>query len=408
MTEFTLIITMLVTSAFFSGAEIAYVTANRLRMEVFLRKRVFGSSLANHFVTNLDKTLTATLVGNNIALIIYSLTMAAVLDAIGMKSTFYQSVIASIIILLFGEVIPKLFAREVSEYAVLVVSPMIWLCYYLFYPFIKISELASGLLARLFNAKVENIDVFFRKQDMEILLRESTSTDEQKQETEIISNALLLNDIRVKESMIPRTEIEALAKSLSMKDVYQRFAESGYSKMPVYDGEIDNIIGVVFAYDLFKKPKTLQSITREILFVPETKRSAELLKEFNKTGDTVAVVVDEFGGTAGLVTSEDLIEELVGDIQDEFDDEEDVCKALSDDTFLISGRLKIDAINEKLNLHLPKEDYETLGGFILAKIGKIPLQGETYLIDDYKVTIAKSSKVKIDIVKLQFKRPPKA
>jgi len=399
---------MLVTSAFFSGAEIAYVTANRLRMEVFLRKRVFGSSLANHFVTNLDKTLTATLVGNNIALIIYSLTMAAVLDAIGMKSTFYQSVIASLVILLFGEVIPKLFAREVSEYAVLVVSPVIWLCYYLFYPFIKISELSSGLLARLFNAKVENIDVFFRKQDMEILLRESTSTDEQKQETEIISNALLLNDIRVKESMIPRTEIEALAKSLSMKEVYQRFAESGYSKMPVYDGEIDNIIGVVFAYDLFKKPKTLESITREILFVPETKRSAELLKEFNKNGDTVAVVVDEFGGTAGLVTSEDLIEELVGDIQDEFDDEEDVCKALSDDTFLISGRLKIDAINEKLNLLLPKEDYETLGGFILAKIGKIPLQGETYLIDDYKVTIAKSSKVKIDIVKLQFKRPPKA
>ncbi|MBC8042511.1 MAG: HlyC/CorC family transporter [Rhizobacter sp.] len=407
MFEVLAILTTLLFAAFFSGSEIAFVTANRLRLEVFERKKIFGSKLANYFIRHIDQTLTTTLVGNNLAHTVYVTLMVASLERLfGERSLVLHTLIASVIVLLAGEVIPKLILRELADYAVIIIAPVLRLTRFVLFPVIWISELISRAILWLFGTKDGNLEQFFRKQDFEILLRENVPIGAaQAKDAEIISNVFVLSDIRVRESMVPRTDIEGLEKTLPMKEVYKRFAESGYSKMAVYEESIDNIIGVAFVHDLFTKPKTLSGIVRKVMFVPETKKSAELLREFTQSGESVAIVVDEFGGTAGLVTAEDLIEELVGDIQDEFDSDEEVCKALSDDTYLISGRINIDTVNEKFALGIAKSDYETMGGFVLSRIGRIPQQGEIITIDDFIITVAKSSRTKIDVIKLQVSRP---
>lgn len=393
-------------SAFFSGTEIAFVTANRVRLEVLQRRRVFGATLASYFVRHIDKTLITTLVGNNAAHALYATLMTVALgQGFGIRDAVAQMAIATLVILFFGEVVPRLLLRETADAAVLLLAPVLWLLRGLFYPVILISEGLSLGIVRLFGSSETSIEQFFRKQDFEMLLRENTPAGSAAaKDAEIISNVFVLKDIRVRESMVPRTEIEGIEKNAPMKEVYRRFAESGYSKLVVYDESIDNVVGVAGVYDLFTKPKSLESIIGKVTFVPETKRSAELLREFVESGESVAIVVDEFGGTAGLVTAEDLIEELVGDIQDEFDNDEDVCRALSDDTFLISGRIEIDTINEKFHLALPKENYETLAGFILSGIGRIPKQGEVVKIESYTLTISKATKTRIDVVKLQVAR----
>ncbi|HEY6906522.1 MAG TPA: transporter associated domain-containing protein, partial [Ignavibacteriaceae bacterium] len=186
----------------------------------------------------------------------------------------------------------------------------------------------------------------------------------------------------------------------TIDEVISIFVESGYSKIPVYEENLDNIRGVIFAYDIFNSPQNLKSIIREIIFVPETKRSFEMLNEFLNKQVSIAIVVDEFGGTAGLVTMEDIIEELFGEIKDEYDIEEEICRKISADSFLISGKVEIDYINEKYNLNIPTGDYETIAGYITSRIGRIPLQGESVKIDNFTFLIARSTNIRIDLVKL--------
>ncbi len=200
--------------------------------------------------------------------------------------------------------------------------------------------------------------------------------------------------------MRPRTEIVGVEINQSITEALDLFIESGYSKLPVYDENLDNIKGIILAYDLFKSPQNIQSIIREVTFVPETKKSFDMLNEFLGKQTSFAVVIDEFGGTAGIIAMEDIIEEIFGEIEDEYDVEEDICRKIADHTFLISGKVEIDYINEKYNLNLPVGDFETIGGFITYSLGRIPLQGETVKIDNLEILIARANNVKIDLVKV--------
>jgi CBS domain containing-hemolysin-like protein len=404
MTELFLLITTLFAIAFFAGAETAFITANRMRLKMFERKKVVGASLANHYLSHIEKVLSSTLVARVFFSVIFATLLSGLFAQLfGRNSIFIDTLIAAMMIIFVAEVLAKPLFRELSDYAVLVCAPILRFFRILFFPLILFSEWSACRFAALFGASLPSTTEFYRKQDFEVLLRENTLAETQPKDVEIISNVLAISDVRVKECMVPRTEIAAIEKSSAVKDVLHEFETSGYSRLPVYDETIDKIIGIVSVQDLFKKPKTLESITREVMFVPETKKSVELLSEFLQTGQSTAVVVDEFGGTAGLITAEDLIEELVGDIQDEYDQDDEVFRALSENTYLLSARLEIERINEKFGLGIPKGDYETLAGYILTNCGRIPKQGEIITIEPFSITISKATKTKIDVVKLTRK-----
>lgn len=404
MTEFFFLITTLVVIAFFTGTEAAFITANRVRLKMFERKKVVGASLANHYLTHIEKVLSSTLVARVLFTVIFATLLSGLFAQLFERnSILIDSLMAAMMIIFAADILAKPVFKELADYAVLICAPILRFFRVIFFPLILFSEWAARKFAALFGASLPSTTEFYRKQDFEVLLRENTLAETQQKDVEIISNVLTISDVRVRECMVPRTEIAAIEKSSTMKDVLHKFETSGYSRLPVYDETIDKIIGIVSVQDLFKKPKSLESITREVIFVPETKKSVELLSEFLQTGQSVAIVVDEFGGTAGLITAEDLIEELVGDIQDEYDQDDEVFRALSENTYLLSARLEIERINEKFGLEIPKGDYETLAGYILANCGRIPKQGEIVNIEPFSITISKATKTKIDVVKLTRK-----
>jgi CBS domain containing-hemolysin-like protein len=205
--------------------------------------------------------------------------------------------------------------------------------------------------------------------------------------------------------MRPRTDVVGIDIESTVEEALDVFIESGYSKHPVYEGSLDNIKGVIFAHDLFLFPQNLQSIIREIIFVPETKRSFDMLSEFLSKRVSIAAVIDEFGGTAGIVTMEDIIEELFGEIKDEYDIDEEIFRKISQDTYLISGKVEVDLINEKFKLNIPYGDYETLGGYISSRLGRIPAQGERVIIDNFNILIAKGNNTRVDVVKILIREP---
>ena len=316
-------------------------------------------------------------------------------------SEFSVLIISTLVLLIFGELLPKYFARELGDRIVLITSIPIRVVFYLLYPFVKITSSLSSFLTQSSSVKAENINFLFSKEDIEFLVNESHEAGiVNKKESAIITKVLALGEQKVYEAMRPRTEIVGVDIDSTIDEVISVFIDSGYSKIPVYEENLDNIRGVIFAYDIFKSPKNLQSIIREIIFVPETKRSFEMLNEFLNKQVSIAIVVDEFGGTAGLVTMEDIIEELFGEIKDEYDIEEDICKKIATDTYLISGKVEIDYINEKYSLGIPTGDYETIAGFITSEIGRIPLQGESVTIDRFYFLVARANHIKIELVKL--------
>ncbi len=404
MTELFFLITTLFGVAFFTGTETAFITANRVRLKMFERNKVVGASLANYYLAHIEKVLSLTLVARGLFSVIFSLLLSLlVAQLFGQNSILIETLTATMVVVLAADVLVKPLFRELADYAVLVCAPILRLFRIVFFPVILFSEWAQRRVSAWLGTSLPVTTEFYRKQDFEALLRQSALAESKQKDVEIISNVLTISDVRVKECMVPRTEIAAIEKSSAMKDVFQKFETFGYSRMPVYDETIDKIIGIVSVQELFKKPKTLEAITREVMFVPETKKSVDLLSEFLQTGQSVAVVVDEFGGTAGLITAEDLIEELVGDIQDEYDQDDEVFRALSENTYLLSARLEIERINEKFGLAIPKGDYETLAGYILANCGRIPKQGEIITIEPFSITISKATKTKIDVVKLTRK-----
>lgn len=310
--------------------------------------------------------------------------------------------VTTILLLFFGELIPKYFAHETADNFIIISSSFLRIITVILLPIIKaLTFISDKLTASVSSQKAENISHLFDKEDIKALLDEGHKAGKVlPQEKNIIEKVIDLGEQKVYEAMRPRTEIVGVEINSSIEEVHKTFIDSGFSKLIVYEDNLDNIKGVILAKDLFIIPKNINDIIREIKFYPETKKSIEVLNELLESKISIAVVVDEFGGTAGIVTMEDIIEELFGEIKDEYDVEEHICRRISQDTYLISGKVEIDHLNEKYRIGIPEGDYETIAGYIENRLGRIPKQGESFLIDNYDVIIVKATHTIIELVKL--------
>lgn len=416
--ELAVLAVLLLLSAFFSGSEIAFVSANRLRAEMAARRGGFAGRLVQRFLETPGMLLTTTLVGNNIALIVYSTAMAFYLEPA--LATFFsevlgqetgleasvltaQTLVASVIVLFLGEIIPKTIMREHADRLVTFLAFPLRITYYVLLPLIWMASAASNMLMRLVRADAPSLSQYLR-QDVQLLIQETTEggkLDLDEEESTILSNVFAMSTMRVKESMVPRTDIEAIECSTTLEDVRKCFIESGHSKLPVFEDNIDHIVGVAFAHNFFQQPSSLQDLMRDVRFVPEIKASKTLLQEFLSSNSSIAIVIDEYGGTAGLITREDLLEELFGDIQDEFDREDDGLQQVAPRTFLVSGATPLDTFAEKTAIELPTGEYETLAGYLLERVGRIPEANERFSFDDCQFTIERATAHRIDLVRVR-------
>lgn len=398
---------LLLFSAFFSGTELAFVVANKLKVEVRARKKNLAALSAKYFINNPQNFFSTILIGNNVVNIAYASLGTVFLTALFGWSDIEILIILSVVILFFGEIIPKYLARELSDRVVLLTSIPLRIVSYVLYPFVKISTAISNKIVQTSNIKTDNIYHLFDKEDIKGLVKESEIAGMvDKKDSELIGKVIELGDQRVYEAMTPRTDIVGVEITKDLSEVLSIFIDSGFSKLPVYEENLDNIKGVILAKDLFKSPDNIESILREVNFIPETKKSFDVLNDFLEKRNSIAIVVDEHGGTAGIVTIEDILEELFGEIEDEFDTQDDICRRISNDNYIISGKVEIDYINEKYELKLKEGDYETLSGFITNRLGRIPSQGEVETIDNFRVQIIRASSQKIELVKLTLIHTP--
>jgi len=420
MTEFLLITLTILLSGFFSGSEIAFVSANRLKLEIESRKDSWTGRIVQNFAENPDTFLTTTLVGNNIVNVLYAtlMTLFLVAPITNLSESWFgvapspvamltaQTVIASVVIMIFGEILPKALFRMHADWWVRIIAIPQQICHWVLKPFIVIANGASNVIIKLVQPESEKAEQFFRRQDVELIfkeLRDSGGRDLDKEDSEILHNVLELSNIRVKESMIPRTDMVGVEKNTSIEETLSLFISSGFSKLPVYQESIDDIIGVIFAYDLFNNPDNLTEIMRPIKLVPASQKSKDLLSEFRQSKISVAVVIDEYGGTAGMVTIEDLLEEVVGDIQDEYDTEDNIIKKLSANTYVISGGVEIEDLVEaypEITLPVETAEYETIAGYVINSLGRIPKVNEELIMDESKIIISKATPSRIETVKL--------
>jgi CBS domain containing-hemolysin-like protein len=397
---------LILLSGFFSGTELAFVVANKLKIEVRARKKNLAALSAKYFINHPQIFFSTILIGNNAVNIAYASLGAVFLNVLFGWNEIKILIVLAAVLLFFGEIIPKYIARELADRLVLPIALPLRAVSYLLYPFIKITSAISNKVVQTSSLKTDNIFHLFDKEDIKGLVKESEIAGiVDKKDSELISRVIELGDQRVYEAMTPRTEIIGVEITSDIKEVLSVFIEAGFSKMPVYEDNFDNIKGVILAKDLFKSPQSIKDILREVSFIPETKKSFEVLNDFLEKRNSIAIVVDEHGGTAGIVTIEDILEELFGEIEDEFDIQEDICRRIQKDTYIISGKVEVDHINEKYNLNIEEGDYETLSGFITSKSGKIPTPGEVITVDNFSIQIIRATAQKIDLVKLSLLNP---
>lgn len=403
--DFLILIVLLLLSAFFSSTEIAFIVSNKLKIEVKARKKNLAAQSAYHYVKDNQDFFSTILIGNNIVNVAFA-SLATIIFTNYFGWSEYKILFAITIVTLFiGELIPKFIATEGADSLILIFSVPLRIISILLSPVIKITKQMLKLLSERKQESAENITHLFDKDDLMLLVDEGHRAGKVKEEeSNIITRVFDFTEQKVYEAMRPRTEISGIEINSSIQDAVDLFVNSGYSKLIVYEENLDNIKGVILAKDMFSNPANIKSVTREIPFYPETKRSLEILNEFLNSNVSIAVIVDEFGGTAGIVTMEDIIEELFGEIRDEYDVEETICRKVSQDSYILSGKVEIDHLNDKYNLDFPVGDYETIAGFIIEKLGYIPKSNESVTIDNYKFLIIRADKVKIDLVKLTIKK----
>ncbi|KGN78996.1 hemolysin [Porphyromonadaceae bacterium COT-184 OH4590] len=412
------IIISLALSAFFAGMEIAFNSSNRLIAKIDSADKSIAGTILSLFYKNSGQFISTMLVGCNIVLVIYSIAMARVMDPY-IKSyitdntlliSLIQTVIATIIVIFIGEFIPKTIFRYNSNFWLRFFSPVTFVFYIILYPISKLSMWLSVGILRIFGIKINlhNQADVFDKVDLSFLLEETiekSSNQSIENEIKIFKNALDFSSVKLRECIVPRNEIEALdIETASLEDLRSTFAESGFSKIPIYKDTIDNIIGYIHSSDLFEQTEDWRTLLRKIPVVPETMPANKLMHSLLKEKKSIAVVIDEFGGTAGIVTLEDIMEEIFGEIEDEHDTNVYVLKKTADNEYLISGRLEIDTINRKLNLNLPESDeYVTLAGFLLQHYQKIPKLNESIEIDNWTFKVLQATNNRIELVKLNVK-----
>lgn len=399
-------------SAFFSGVEIAFVSANKLQLELEKSKTKISSKMKSFFCRNESDFITTMLVGNNISLVIYGIAMTQILTS---KLELYissdslllllQTFIATIIVLVTAEFLPKAIFRISPNYILNIFTIPIWLLFVALRPAaIVMFKISNFLLKYVLNQKKNDGNTTFGKNDLDDLLSNVKSADghqDQSVEVEMLQNALDLSEKRVRECMVPRTEIIATDFNTPLHVVKSKFIQTKLSKILVYKNNIDNIVGYIHSFDLFKNPKNIKSILLPLSFVPESMKAMELLNEFIENNKGVAVVVDEFGGTSGMITIEDVTEEIVGEIMDEHDHEEVNDQKINDRTFILLGRSYVEEINKKYNLLLPESDeYDTVAGLLLDHLEDIPKKDDLVKIENFTFTIRDVNKTKIQEVEL--------
>ncbi len=403
--DFLILFFLLLLSAFFSGTELAFIVSNKLKIEVKARRKNLAAQATYYFVKNNNDFYSTILLGNNIVNIAFASLATIVFAKYFGWNEYYILLTITIIALIFGELVPKFIARESADSLILIFSIPLRLISFLLSPVTKITTKVLKYLTERKQEAAENITHLFNKEDFILLVDEGQRAGKVKEdESNIITRVFDFTEQKVYEAMRPRTEIVGIEINRSIKDAINLFVESGYSKLIVFEENLDNIKGVIFAKDMFSNPTDIKSVTRDIPFYPETKKSLEILNDLLNLKISIAAVVDEFGGTAGIVTMEDIIEELFGEIKDEYDVEETICRRISKDSYILSGKVEIDHLNDKYHLDFPIGDYETIAGFIIERLGYIPESNESVTIDNYKFLIVKADKTKIDLVKLTLQR----
>lgn len=422
--DVVIIITTLILSAFFSGMEIAYVSSNKIHVELEKKQDDFLGRLLTKLTAKPSKYIAAMLIGNNIALVIYGLKMGDVLvnwfqSLLPTNNTtisylltdfqlFSKTVISTLVILITAEFLPKVFFQIYANTLLKVLA----LPTYIFYViFSWISDfvlwISDAVLKYVFKAKGEDVELAMTKVELGNYISEQMESFEDHEdvdsEIQIFQNALEFSDVKAREVMVPRTEITAVDISETIENLRQLFIETGHTKILIYKDTIDDILGYVHAFELFKKPKHIKSILIPLSFVPETILIKDVLNILTKKRQSIAVVIDEYGGTSGMMSVEDIIEELFGEIEDEHDTLDMVEEQINENTYRFSARLEVDYINETYKLNLPEsEAYETLGGLIVNETEGIPKENQAIQIAHFKFVIKEVSLTKIDIVQLKI------
>ncbi len=406
---YVVIILFLLLSALFSGSEIAYISANKLRIELKKKKDARRGALLAGFYEKPADFLGAMLVGNNVALVVFTSLMTGIIHPwlvpfFGNEFVLLllETVICTLIVLIFGEFLPKTFFRLYSEDILFFLAYPLRVIEILLLPFswlmIRLSDLLLKLLVK---EPSDTVETAFTRLDLENFVRESKSENGGGEiDEELFGKALNLKDTRVRDCMVPRPEIETIELSASVSELENLFRETKHSRIIVIQDDIDNVLGYVHHQQLLKEPKTIKSLILDIPFVPEVMRVTDLMNKFIKQRINIACVVDEFGGLSGLITLEDILEEIFGEIEDEHDEEEYVEDQLSDREFLFSGRLEIDYLNEKYGLNFPEGDYHTLSGFLVMTTEMIPEQGAEIELSGYKFIFELVSETKIETVRV--------
>lgn len=407
------IVITLILSAFFSGMEIAYISSNRLKIELDKSKGTLTSRILTRFYNNESHFIAMLLLGNNIALVFFGLFAAQVLEPTimswgisdGAIILFIQTILSTILVLIVAEFVPKALVQiSPNSFLRFMALPMFLLYLGLYYPTYLVLVL-SNLVLKLLRVDSEKTEKVFSKIDLEHYVQDLNQRIKEEEEfgneMQILQNALGFDSIKARDCMIPRTEITSIDVESPIQKLHQQFIDTGLSKIIVFRENIDNVIGYVHSFEMFKRPLTIKQILLPISFVPEAIPGKELLQMFTEKSGNIAVVVDEYGGTAGIVTIEDVIEEIFGDIEDEHDTEEWLEKQIGEDEFLFSARIEIDYLNETYNLGLDEsEEYETLGGLILFHLEMIPEAGTRIEIDDLTLEVEEVSGNRIDLVRI--------
>jgi CBS domain containing-hemolysin-like protein len=418
MTGIIIILVAIVLSAFFSGMEIAFVTSNKLRIELDRKQGVFGSEILKIFTSNPGQYIATMLIGNNVALVIYGLLFSNLLGP-PLKSI----IDSDLLILIFNTLISTaliLFVAEFLPKTVFIISPNFFLkflsiptlfFFFLFYPISKFTLAASNIFIRIFfklkPTEKNQENVIFSKVDLDHFVNLSKQSQEESEpdhhNIRIFQNALDFSSVKIRECMIPRTEIEAVDCMSTVEDLKDKFIETRLSRILVYQNSIDNIIGYFELKDIFRNPSDIKSSLRKLAIVPETMAANKLLKLFVDEKKNIALVVDEFGGTSGMVTMEDVLEEIVGDIEDEHDVNELTEKVVNSNEYIFSGRLEIDYLNEKYQLNLPeKDDFETLAGMILYYNGSIPGNNDVIRMNKMVIKVLRATTTRLELINLKI------
>jgi putative hemolysin len=414
--EISIIILCLILCAFFSGMEIAFISSNKIYLEIEKKQDNFLSRILTKLTENPSKFIAAMLIGNNIALVIYGFFMGELLmrwiESFGyhlssLLDLLVQTILSTLIVLISAEFLPKVFFQIYANTLIKFFAIPAYAFYVLFYFistfFIWVSDF---VLKKFFKTEGDQIQIYFSKVELGNYITEQMSTVEDNEEVDseiqMFQNALEFSGVKARDVMSPRTEIVAIDLNDSIDELNKVFIETGYSKIVVYENSLDDIVGYVHSFDLFKKPASIKEIVITVEFVPETIYIKDAMNLLTKKRKSVAVVLDEYGGTSGIITIEDIVEELFGEIEDEHDSEEELIeKELGDDTYLFSARFDVEYLNQTYKLHIPERDsYGTLGGFIVDFTKEIPQKGAVITIGNFHFIIEEATNKKIELVKM--------